>query len=204
MMPILTLVRLGKWEEILQDNTVPDPRWPYAGVLYHFARGLAFVYTGKSDSAAGQLSRLRDKIKDPILTIRDIPFNTPLQGASVAEGILNGALLFSQEKYDTAINVLKKAIQIEDGMIYREPRDWPIPARQFLGVCLLKLDRSSVAESIYREDLVWNPGNGWSLLGLYNSLQAQHKKAASAPYKAEYLRSFSQADRMPSASVFME
>jgi tetratricopeptide (TPR) repeat protein len=204
MLPVLTLVRLGKWEEIVRDSTLPDSQWTYAGLLYNFARGLAFVYTGRPDSAAGQLFQLRNKAKDPILAIRDIPFNAPLQGADIAEGILNAAILFSEKKYDSAINCLNKAIRREDGLIYREPRDWLIPARQFLGAYLLKLGKPVLAEKIYREDLVWHPGNGWSLLGLCQSLEAQHKEKETAVYRADELRSFSQADRMPPGSVFME
>lgn len=204
MMPVLTLVRLGKWEEILSDSIVPDARWPYAMLLYNFARGLAFVYTGHSDSATMQLLQLRSRLNDPILTIRRIPMNTPLQGAGIAEEILNAAILFSQKKYDTAIVRLKNAIEIEDSLIYSEPKDWLIPARQFLGAYLLKLGRPAMAEKVYREDLVWNPGNGWSLLGLCQSLEAQHKSKHLAEYRSKYLRSFSHADLMPPASVFMK
>ncbi|HWK02091.1 MAG TPA: hypothetical protein VNS58_00570 [Puia sp.] len=202
MLPALTLVRLGKWEELLLDSIAPDARWTYAGVLYHFARGLAFVYTGYPDSATRQLLLLRDQVKDPILTVRNIPFNTSLQGAGIAEGILNGALLFAHKKYDSALSSLKKAIAIEDGMIYQEPRDWVIPARHFLGAYLLRLNKPALAESIYRQDLVWHPGNGWSLLGLSQSLQAQHKDAGT--YRADALRSFSQAEQLPVSSVFLE
>lgn len=204
MLPALTMVRLGKWELILQDSIRPDAHWPYANVLYHFARGLAFIYTGRTDSAAEQLSQLQQQAKDAVLTIRDIPFNTALQEAHVAEGILRGVILFAQKKQDAALNSFHQAIQAEDGLIYREPKDWVIPARQFLGACLLRLGRPALAETTYREDLAANPGNGWSLLGLYQSLQAQHKESAAAPYKADYLRSFSQADQMPPASVFMK
>src|SRR5258708_2252282 len=182
MLPAFTRVRLGKWQELLLDSMAPDVRWPYTGVLYHFARGLAFVYTGHPDSAARQLSQLRDQAKDPSLTIRDIPFNTPLQGADIAEGILNGALLFSQKKYDSALISLRQAVAIEDGLIYSYPRDCPIPARQFLGAYLLKLGKPAPAEKVYREDLVWHPGNGWSLLGLTRSLEAQHKEKEAETY----------------------
>jgi tetratricopeptide (TPR) repeat protein len=202
MLPAFTRVRLGKWKELLLDSIAPDARWPYAGVLYHFARGLAFVYTGHPDSAARQLSQLRDQAKDPSLAIRDIPFNTPLQGAGIAEGILNGAILFSQKQYDSALSSLRQAIVLEDGLIYSEPRDWPIPARQFLGAYLLKLGKPAPAEKVYRQDLVWHPGNGWSLLGLSQSLQAQHKDAGT--YRADALRSFSQAEHLPVSSVFLE
>ena len=204
MLPVLTRVRLGKWKELLQDSIPPNNQWPYAGVLYHFARGLAFVYTGHPDSATRQLSLLRDQAKDTILTIRDTPFNTPLQRAGIAEGILNGAILFAQKKYDSALDILHQAIRIEEGLIYGEPKDWPIPARQFLGAYLLQLGRPALAGKVYREDLVANPGNGWSLLGLTRSLEAQHKEKEAETWRANALRSFSQADHLPTGSIFLE
>lgn len=203
MMPVLTLVRLGKWEEILQDQNIPDSQWPYASLLHDFARGLAFVHAGKPDSAAYHLSQLRNKTKDPVLNIRRVPFNSPAPCAGIAEGILNAAVLFAEKKYDAAVSSLNKAIQLEDSLIYTEPKDWPIPARQFLGAYLLKMDQPAMAEKVYREDLVWNPGNGWSLLGLCQSLEAQGKKEDVKEYKARYLRSFSHADAVPPASAYI-
>lgn len=88
-------------------------------------------------------------------------------------------------------------------MIYAEPAEWPIPARQFLGAYLLKNDDNILAEKVYREDLARNPGNGWSLLGLYQSIKAQNHKDKLAYYKTGFLRSFSHADVVPAASVFM-
>jgi tetratricopeptide (TPR) repeat protein len=203
MMPVLTKVRMGKWQEILKDSIAPNPSWTYAQVLNHFAKGLAFIYTSKSDSAREQLVLLRDKLTDPVLKIRRIPFNTPLQGATIAENILQGAILLHQNKYDDGIACLKKAVKIEDDMIYSEPADWPIPVRQFLGAYFLKNDDIALAEQVYREDLVHNPGNGWSLLGLYQSLKAQNRKEELQHYKSGFLRSFSHADVAPIGSVFM-
>ncbi len=102
-----------------------------------------------------------------------------------------------------AIAHIKQAIQIEDSMIYYEPKDWLIPARQFLGAFYLKLGKPALAEKVYREDLAWNPGNGWSLLGLCQSLKAQHKNEQLAKYKSQYLLSFSRADQIPPGSVYM-
>lgn len=203
MMPVLTMVRLGKWDEILKDNNPPDASWTYAQVLNSFAKGLAFIYTGKPDSAERQLGLIRSKIDAPVLKIRNIPFNTPLDGATVAENILEGAILLAQNKYENGIASFNKAIAAEDNMIYAEPSEWPIPARQFLGAYLLKNDDNVRAEQVYRADLVRNPGNGWSLLGLYQSLKAQNRKEKLAYYKAGFLRSFSHADVVPATSVFM-
>lgn len=203
MMPVLTLVRLGKWEEILQDSLPPDERWPYARVLNNFAKGLAFVYTGQTDSASQQLLQLKENLKDPVLTRKRVPFNSMLQSALIAEEILQAVILFAQKKEDAAIYSLRHAINIEDNLIYTEPKDWVIPARQFLGAYLLKMGKPKEAEKVYREDLVWNPGNGWSLLGLYQSLEAQRKKKNLAAYRTKYLQAFSHADEIPPGSVYM-
>lgn len=123
--------------------------------------------------------------------------------AQVAEEILNSAILFSEKKFDASFASLNKAIKIEDGLIYTEPNDWPIPARQFLGAYLLKIKKPALAEKVYREDLVLNPANGWSMLGLYQSLEVQKKTRELPGYKAKYLASFSSADEIPSGSVYL-
>jgi len=204
MMPVLTMVRLGKWDEILKDTDPPAPGWTYAQILNNFAKGLAFIYTGKPDSANNQLQLIRGKINNPVLKIRDVPFNTPFEGAAIAENILEGAILLAQNKYEDGIASLNKAVAFEDHMIYAEPSQWPIPARQFLGAYLLKNDDNVRAEQVYRADLLRNPGNGWSLLGLYQSLKAQNHKQNLAEYKSGFLRSFSHADVVPTGSVFMD
>lgn len=204
MMPRITQVRLGKWNELLKDTVSPDTRWTYAGILDNFAKGLAYVYIGKPDLARRQLIQLRSKITDPILKQKRIPFNTALQSAQIAENILNAVILFDQKKNAAGIMSLNKAIKIEDEMIYAEPMDWPLPARQFLGAYLLKLGKGADAEQVYKIDLELNPGNGWSLLGLYQSLRALHKVDAMAGYKAAYLKAFTNAEEIPPASVYQK
>ncbi|MDB5157899.1 MAG: hypothetical protein JWR50_2606, partial [Mucilaginibacter sp.] len=140
MMPVLTMVRLGKWHELLKDSIGPNPQWAYAQVLHHFARGLAFLYTGGQDSAVAQLALLRGGLIDPALKRRHIPFNTALEGATIAENILDGAILLGRNRFDEGMAAFKKAVEVEDNMIYAEPTEWPIPARQFMGAYLLKTD----------------------------------------------------------------
>jgi Tfp pilus assembly protein PilF len=114
---------------------------------------------------------------------------------------LDGAILLGKNKFDEGMAALKKAVAVEDNMIYAEPAEWPIPARQFLGVYLLKTDYNPQAETIYREDLERNPGNGWSMLGMYQSLKAQNHTEKLAYYKSGFTRSFSHADEVPTSSV---
>ena len=109
---------------------------------------------------------------------------------------------FHQKKYSEALTAIKKAILAEDSLKYREPKLWMLPARQYLGAFLMKLNQPKEAEKVYREDLVWNPGNGWSFLGLSQCLEAQKKRLESKKLKALYMNSFSQADWLPTSSAY--
>ncbi len=203
MMPSFTLVRLGKWDEILNNGSVPSAGWTYAALIDDFARGMAFVNTGHLDSARQRLFYLQRRSTDSILSVADTLSNTALQGAQEAGEILSASIFFQEKKYDSAIVHIKKAIRVEDELFYSEPKDWLIPARQYLGAFYLKMGKPDLAEKIYREDLAWNPGNGWSLLGLCQSLQAQNKNEEIETYKKKYMHSFSGAEQIPPGSVYM-
>ncbi len=58
------------------------------------------------------------------------------------------------------------------------------------------------AEQVYREDLKRNPGNGWSLFGLAQSLRAQGKTAEAARAEASFRTAWAQADVTLTASRF--
>ena len=198
--PVFAQIRMGKWQAIL-DRPAPDERWVYARLLSDFARGIAFVRTGKLSAAQVSLDSLRQRLKDPVLAVVRLPENAPVEGASVASGILEGELLFALGKTEDAIAVYSSAIGREDGMTYMEPKDWVLPARQFFGARLLEVGRAADAEKVYREDLVHNPGCGWSLLGLANSLDAQHKKGGEG-YRARAREAFARAEEAPQGSAY--
>jgi tetratricopeptide (TPR) repeat protein len=200
MMPVFAEVRLGKWQEIL-DRPAPDRRWLYASLLSDFARGLAFVRLGRPDSARGRLENLRLKLKEPMLAIRQRPWNAPVKGATVAEGILAGELAFAEGRREEAMAAFDRAIACEDSMTYTEPNDWVLSARHFAGVCLLRMNRGADAEKMYRDDLAENPGNGWALVGLAQSLEIQHKEAPGI-YREMARKAFAGAEAIPTASAY--
>lgn len=204
MLPVMAQVRMGKWQQILADSVTPDPKWTYAGLLSDFAKGLAFANTGRADSAAARLESLKTRMQDPVLTKRRIPFNSPIEIASIAEKVLEGVVAISQNERAKGITALEQAVKLEDQLIYTEPKDWPLPARQFLGAYLLKSGKPALAEQVYRRDLVFNPSNGWSLVGLSQSLKAQRKTKQLAGIKAKYERAFAKAEQIPAGSVFIK
>jgi len=194
-------VRLGKWDEILQA-AAPDRRWKYAQILDHFARGLAHVRQKNLRAAKADLDSLEGNLQDSLLGIRIMPFNKPVECGRIAAGILRAEILFAEGRRQDAMAAFNAAVAGEDALIYREPQQWLIPVRQYLGACLLKMNKAREAEKVYRQDLDRNPGNGWSLLGLYQSLAAQGKGDEAAGYKEQYRKAFEACDAAPAASVF--
>jgi tetratricopeptide (TPR) repeat protein len=203
MFPQLAMVRLGKWNELLQDSTPIDTEWRYAQVLSHFAKGMALAKTGRLSQAESALQQLRETMKDETLRKKFVPHSSsPAECAVVAENILQATLFFERQEPVMARSAMQKAIRAEDSLLYAEPKIWMLPARQYLGAFLLQLKQPGEAEKVYREDLVWNPGNGWSLLGLYQALQAQGEKSDLAALKKKYTASFSAAEKIPERSAY--
>lgn len=203
MFPLFAMMRMGKWQDILQDTSSINPEWKYAGILNDFAKGMAYAKTGDHPQAEKYLEQLREKQKDNKLRVRFAPHrSSPYECSIVAENILIANIAFNQKKYNEAFTSIKKAVLAEDSLTYAEPKIWPLPARQYLGAFLLTLNKPNEAEKIYREDLLWNPGNGWSLLGLYQSLEAQQKTTELKKIKRLYMHSFSEADLLPATSAY--
>jgi tetratricopeptide (TPR) repeat protein len=201
MLPVMAEVRMGKWEEILK-SPAPDSNWKYAVILDDFAKGLAQVHN-KNEAAAKQLlAHLETTMQDSLLSVRLMPFNAPVQLARIAAGILRGELYYAEGKNNDAIAAFNRAVEEEDKLVYREPQEWLLPARQYLGAYLLKMKQPAAAENVYREDLIANPENGWSLLGMNQSLLAQYRKGEALLYKDSYIEAFKDADVMPVASVY--
>jgi tetratricopeptide (TPR) repeat protein len=203
MYPEVALVRLGKWKELLADTTTVPAEWSFAGVLQHFAKGMAAARTGDWAAAETHLKELQDKKGDESLKEKFVPHtSSPYECALVAEGILQANILFGRKQYGAAVRSLESAIRAEDSLLYSEPKLWLLPARQYLGAFLLQMGKPKEAEKIYRDDLSWNPGNGWSLVGLYQALKKQRKTKELAALKKRYTASFSEAEVVPGRSAY--
>ena len=201
MIPEIAYARLGKWQEILKEPH-PDAQWKFAVILDDFAKGLAYVHNKDITSARQCLNELRSNLSDSLLAVRVMPFNKPQQVGQIAADILSGEILYAEGKTGEAINALKEAVGGEEKLIYREPQEWFIPTRQYLGYYLLKTNKPAEAAQVYKDDLVANPENGWSLLGMYNCMKAQNKLTEAAGYKLRYEKAFGDADVKPVNSVY--
>lgn len=199
--PYWALARFGRWEEILK---VPEPL--SEGILlsgvWHYVRGLAFVATERLYEAEKELGVFREVLKDP-------SFDDPLFSKDplrivlkIGPEVLAGEIDAAQEKFDSAIAHLERAVRLEDTLLNTKLSAWHHPPRLTLGAILLEAGHALEAEAVYWEDLRHHRNNGWALQGLLQALHAQEKVAQSELIEARFKKAWMRADVELSSSRF--
>ena len=202
MTPLLTQIRFGKWEDLLAAPAVPAVH-VYANYLWHYGRGLAYARKHDAEHAAAELDSLRAGIHAAQLKAPAPSYANPgIAGAEVAMQLLQGVMAEEKADYNAGIKAFEKAVLLEDSMIYNEPRDWVHPARQYLGNILLKAKNYAAAARAFRQDLIINPNNGWSLTGLAAASAGLQQPAAAKDAAARAKKAFATADVKIQAAVF--
>jgi tetratricopeptide (TPR) repeat protein len=163
-LPILNYVRFGKWDEVLKTPVIDS--LAYASSLQHFSRGIAYSRKHNFTMARQELKILNERLLDKSLKLKMDNGNPANKCLQVGVLILKGVMAEEQNQYAAAIKLLQSAVVAEDLLIYNEPRDWPLPARQYLGNTLIRAGKSKEAIAVLNKDLLINPNNGWSLTGL--------------------------------------
>jgi tetratricopeptide (TPR) repeat protein len=199
--PIVALVRFGRWDEVLR-LPAPPREWPYTRGVWHYARGLAFSAKGQAADARRELGELESGLKS-VPAERTVAFFFRAKNLlQLAANVLAGEIAAKGGDVATADRLLRAAVAEQDTHWFTEPPPWYFPVRQTLGAVLLQGGRAPAAEAVYREDLKRNPGNGWSLFGLAQSLRAQGKTAEAGRAEASFRTVWSQADVTLTASRF--
>ena len=172
--PLLSLVRFGKWDEILAEPH-PHEGFMFAKSIWHYARGVALAAQGQTLDAKAELGALiplKDDVSVRFLDSRDYP-GSMLVGIAIE--LLQGEIAYRQGDYDIAVEHFEQAVATQDLLPYTEPPFWYYPTRQSLGAALLANGQLPEAEAVFRRDLELYPHNGWSMFGLAQSLEAQGK-----------------------------
>ena len=197
---MFTQIRFGKWEAILQEPRMDS--LPYAVVLLHFGRGMAFGHLNRIPEAENELKLLRETMQIKSLKEPADPFSSAFDACLIAENILRGLLAEKQFQDSKAIGFYQKAVVAEDNLVYNEPRDWLLPARQYLGNLLLKTGDYKKAVKVFKKDLVINPLNGWSLTGLKIAYAAKNDTSSLKNLKVELSTAWQIKDIAVSSPVF--
>ena len=200
--PLFAQVRFGQWDAVLAQAQPPAPL-PFPTAIWHFARGMAYVRTGKQAEADRELEALRTIARDPALAkISFFDINHADAVLAVAVPLLQGELLRAQGKPTQAIAALREAVAAEDKLNYNEPADWPLPARWYLGAALLETGDARGAAEAYRQDLTTYPDNGWSLFGLAQAQRTLGDAAGAADSERRYRAAWQWADAPLTASRY--
>lgn len=174
--PIQTLVRFGRFDEVLGEPRPPETERYSLGVWHH-ARGLALLRRGDLALAEAELAALQAIAESEDMARLDLTNEPASRYLALAVAQLAGELSAARGDVAGAVAKLEAGIRVQDAMVYTEPPRWHMSLRQTLGAILLEHGRAAEAEAVYRADLLRVPGSGWSLFGLAQSLDAQGKDA---------------------------
>ena len=160
---VLTLIRFGRFDEVLQVTNRPTPE--IQGALWDFAQGYAHLKQGHADFASA-LSRARQEGGGHVEG--DVPRPHGEEPARRSWPASSRARFSGpRANLDGGDRVLPAARpSTQEALVYDEPEPLPFSAFHWLGAALVEAKRFAEAEKAYRAELKDHPHNGWSLLGL--------------------------------------
>jgi tetratricopeptide (TPR) repeat protein len=200
--PVFAMVRFGEWDSLLRLSR-PGDSAVYSRAMWHYGRGVAFAKKGMPELAEKERLVLLSLMKDTTLNAISVgALNSPYPLMDIAGKVVAAEIYVAKKDYQKAIQILQKAIVLEDALNYNEPADWHHPVRQILGAVFIESGNANAAEKVYLEDLKTYPENGWSLYGLHQSLLKQGRKQEAHVVKQRYDKAFAYADIQLTSSRF--
>ena len=182
--PMLSLVRFAKWEEILAE---PEPYEPFsfARAIWHYGRGVAHAALGDTEAALAELAAIEqlEPDVDEIFMGNVYPARDLLE---IAKSLLRGEMAYRAGDAANAVLAFEEAVTLQDALPYTEPPFWYYPTRQSLGAALLASDRVDEARAVFEADLEQYPMNGWSMFGLAEALRRQGDEAGAEQMTARF------------------
>jgi tetratricopeptide (TPR) repeat protein len=193
---VLTLLRFGRFDEILALDTPPE------GVIqrgfWDFGQGYAHLRHGDLILARAY----REKVARAAEEDADFRGHSAEQLMGVVGAILEAEILREEGRHEEAAELLRKAVVVEDGFRYDEPEPLPFTARHWLGALLLEMEAWEEAEAVYEASLEDHPRNGWSLLGLAEALREQGRTEEAEEVEARFEEAWARADHWIQASRY--
>lgn len=194
------MIRFGKWEDVLAKQAPPAKR-PMMLANHHYARGVALAALGRTEESREEQAKFEAQI--PHVPEDWYVFaNKAHDVLPIGRLMLDGELAYREGRYDDAWAALGKAIEAEDRLIYDEPPGWMIPVRHAMGALLMEQGDYARAETLYREDQVRHPNNGWSLLGLMQALEAQGRTDEAATIAPKLDAAWKRVEARPGSSCY--
>lgn len=186
------LKRFGRWDEIIAEPA-PPAILPITTAMYHMNRAVAYGAKGDVANAERERSLFLQKRKD-VPADAMMAINKAHDILNIAELFIDGEIEFRKGNIDASVASLRRAVDLEDKLIYMEPPEWVQPIRHTLGAVLLSAGRHVEAAKAYREDLEKWPENGWSLYGLGRCMRMAENASKAAEYEKRFKAVWAKAD----------
>lgn len=191
---LVTLVRLERWDHVLQE---PQPKGDrgIAALWFEHARGVAQARLGRPDEAQAALARLQAGLP----AVRAANASSSLRHkifrgmTEVAEANLQAEIALARRQFDEAIRQQALAVRAAAVLDAREPPVLAAGSQLVLAQMQGRAGRWGEAEASYRRALAERPASGWALRGLAQALQAQGKQAEADATRRELARQWSEA-----------
>jgi tetratricopeptide (TPR) repeat protein len=189
--PYLIITRFGNWSQAAKEPA-PDISLPYTTGTWLYMQGMANVQQGNVKEAESIYKQYKEWIAKYQRETKD--YNpTLIQLLCLGCLELEGQIAAANGNTKQQLNCLKAAVRVEDGLsMHMTP--WYMPLRQCLAAALIKDGQWAEAEKVLRQDLKTNPNNGWSLFGLTQVLEHQHKTDELQKTKAKFESAWHNAD----------
>jgi tetratricopeptide (TPR) repeat protein len=188
------MVKFSMWDKILAEPK-PNDTLAYPLAVWTYAQGMALAATGKAQKAQECLAILKKLELDTTIAKIELTDSTKATDiVSLSKSVLESEIAYRKGNLQSAITLYRKAVEKEDNLYYNEPADWLFSVRHSLGRVLIESGQYVEAEKIYREDLKKYKENGWALIGLYQALLKQGKKADAQLVKMRYEKAWQYAD----------
>ena len=189
VVPYWAMVRFSEWEQILADQG-PAYSTPFTQSAWRYSRAIALIAKDRVDDAERELETLKTLVQDPVLKGQTtFSSNNGFTILRIAVEVVSGEIAAKRKDWDKALVHLERAVRFDDALVYTEPHDWHVPARQNLASVLMAAGRPDEAETVLWEDLRRNPDHVWNLSLLAKALRQQNKTAEASLIEARLAKS---------------
>ncbi|MCA3219973.1 MAG: hypothetical protein ING59_15755 [Burkholderiales bacterium] len=160
ILPLVTLVRGERWEEVLAEPAPPQGLGLTEG-YWRYARGMAYARTGRLAQARAELARF-DEINALATVRRARIFGEPAEKfMTIARGTLEASIARADQRPQDAIAPLRKAAEVEDD-IGGEPPLLGAGARIALVGALIDARQLDEARKVLDEAVRLNGPSAWT------------------------------------------
>jgi hypothetical protein len=194
-LPLLTLLRLERWDALLGEPLATGGQG-MAAVIGQQARGVALARRGRlpeahealqaAEAGATTLRATHASASKDDVGVRNM--------ADAMLAHLRAELAAAERLTDEALSQQARAIAASKDADDEEPPRLAAGAQLALGELQLQLGHAADAEATFRADLAALPDSGWALNGLARALATQGKAAEAAAVRTRGERAWSQAD----------